>query len=103
MKQKKPSLTLCLLLDLTGLLSYAVPLVGEITDIIWAPASAVIFYFLFGRKKFGINGAVFSFIEEIIPGLDFIPTFTIAWFIKKAQQTVSDVSIKKAAVPLGME
>jgi len=37
---------------------------------------------MFG-KKFGALGSIFSFLEEISPGLDFIPTFTIAWFIKK--------------------
>ena len=37
---------------------------------------------MFG-KKFGALGSMFSFLEEISPGLDFIPTFTIAWFIKK--------------------
>ena len=37
---------------------------------------------MFG-KRFGALGGIFSFLEEISPGLDFIPTFTIAWFIRK--------------------
>jgi len=37
---------------------------------------------MFG-KKFGVMGGIFSFLEEISPGLDFIPTFTIAWFIRR--------------------
>lgn len=59
------------------------PVIGEMEDILWAPFSAVIFYLVFGKKKFGLMGGVFSFLEEISPGLDFIPTFTIAWFIKR--------------------
>jgi len=37
---------------------------------------------MFG-KRFGALGGIFSFLEEISPGLDFIPTFTIAWLIRK--------------------
>jgi hypothetical protein len=65
--------------------SYLLPVIGETEDLGWAPVSAVIFYFLFGKKKFGFFGAIFSFLEELSPGLDFIPTFTIAWFIKKSE------------------
>ncbi|MEO8415070.1 MAG: hypothetical protein ABI472_15490 [Ginsengibacter sp.] len=83
MKNKRlPSIYLCIILDLIGCVSYLLPLAGEAEDIIWAPISAIIFYFLFGKKKFGLLGGVFSFLEEISPGLDFIPTFTIAWFIR---------------------
>jgi hypothetical protein len=31
----------------------------------------------------GQIGAVLNFIEEILPGTDIIPSFTIAWFYKK--------------------
>jgi hypothetical protein len=51
-----------------------------------APVSGIIFYFLFGRKRFGMLGGILSFLEEISPGLDFIPTFTIAWFIRKHER-----------------
>lgn len=78
-----PNIYLCLLFDLMGLISYLLPVIGETEDLVWAPISGVIFYFLFGKKKFGILGGLFSFLEEISPALDFIPTFTIAWFIRK--------------------
>lgn len=81
--KKLPPLSVCILLDAIGFVSYLLPVLGETEDILWAPISAVIFFFLFGKKKFGILGGAFSFIEEISPGLDFIPTFTIAWFIRK--------------------
>jgi len=72
--------------------SYILPIIGETEDIVWV--SAIIFYFLFGKKKFGLLGAIFSFLEEISPGLDFIPTFTIAWFIRK-RELGKDSEIKK--------
>ncbi len=78
MKRKLPSLKTCIILDVIGCLSYIVLPLGPL----WAFLSGVIFYFMFG-KKFGILGGIFSFIEELLPGIDFIPTFTIAWFIRK--------------------
>jgi hypothetical protein len=68
-----------------GMVSYLLPVIGETEDLLWAPLSAIIFYFLFGKKKFGLFGGIFSFLEEISPGLDFIPTFTIAWLIRKKE------------------
>jgi len=68
-----------------GMVSYLLPVIGETEDVLWAPLSAIIFYFLFGKKKFGLLGGVFSFLEEISPGFDFIPTFTIAWLIRKKE------------------
>jgi hypothetical protein len=81
-KKRLPSLTFCIILDCAGCISYLLPFFGEAEDLLWAPISGIIFYFLFGRK-FGVMGGIFSFLEEISPGFDFIPTFTIAWFIRK--------------------
>ncbi|WP_276479600.1 hypothetical protein [Paraflavitalea pollutisoli] len=74
----RPSLILCILLDLIGYASYALPILGEFGDIIWAPISGLIFYRMFGGWR-GAFGGLFNFIEEILPGLDFIPSFTIMW------------------------
>lgn len=82
-KTRLPGIGLCIILDLIGLTSYLLPVIGETEDLLWAPISGIIFYFLFGKKRFGMLGGIFSFLEEISPGLDFIPTFTIAWFIRK--------------------
>lgn len=81
-KRLLPSLTICIILDLIGCTSYLLPFFGEAEDLIWAPISGILFYFMFGRKM-GVLGGIFSFLEEMSPGLDFIPTFTIAWFIRK--------------------
>lgn len=80
MPRPMPSLLLCLLFDFIGYASYAVPFFGEFFDVLWAPVSAVIFWKLFGFRK-GFLGGVFSFVEELTPGLDFIPTFTINWVL----------------------
>ncbi|HVI48914.1 MAG TPA: hypothetical protein VM802_28865 [Chitinophaga sp.] len=77
-----PNLWICILMDLIGCASYAVPVLGEVSDVIWAPISAIIFYRMFGGSV-GTFGGVFNFIEELFPGTDFIPTFTLTWVLKK--------------------
>ena len=84
MTKKLPDLKLCIILDIIGCLSYLVPFLGEFSDVVWAPLSGLIFYSLFG-SRLGAMGGTFTFIEELVPGLDFIPTFTIAYFIRKRE------------------
>lgn len=78
MNTTQPSLLFCILMDIIGYATYAIPGIGELGDIIWAPLSALIFFKTFGGWK-GAFGGIFSFVEEILPGTDFIPTFTITW------------------------
>lgn len=68
-------------MDLIGMSSYAVPFLGEVIDVIWAPISAAIYLKMFGVRK-GFFGAAFNFVEELLPGFDIIPTFTITWFLQ---------------------
>jgi hypothetical protein len=78
----RPSLLLCLLLDAIGMLSFTVPLLGESFDVIWAPVSSLIYLRLFGVKR-GWSGSILVFLEEILPGTDFIPTFTLTWLLRR--------------------
>ena len=82
-QQKSTSLVFCVLMDIIGYATYAVPVLGEFGDILWAPISALIFYRTFGGWK-GALGGIGNFIEELLPGTDFIPSFTIMWFIQNA-------------------
>lgn len=77
-----PNIFVCIVLDLIGMASYFIPGLGEFADIIWAPISAMIFYKMFGGR-IGMIGSVLNFLEEILPFTDVIPSFTIAWFIRK--------------------
>jgi len=77
-ENKYKKLTLSLLLDGVGYVSFLIPGLGEFLDLAWAPASAYIMTKLYKGKKGKIAGAV-AFIEEIMPGLDVIPTFTLMW------------------------
>jgi hypothetical protein len=95
MNRKEPSLIFCILMDVIGYATYAVPFLGEFGDILWAPVSAIIFFLTFGGWK-GAMGGMFNFIEEILPGTDFIPSFTLMYFFqrsgKKSLQTPVKIS-----------
>jgi len=85
MYRRKPTLLFCILMDLIGYASYGIPVLGEFADIIWAPVSALIFFISFGGWK-GALGGIGNFIEELLPGTDFIPSFTIMWFLQQNQR-----------------
>lgn len=95
MNKHQPSLIFCIVMDLVGYASFALPVLGEFGDIIWAPVSAFIFYKSFGGWK-GAFGGLFNFVEEILPFTDFIPSFTIMWVWKyfTAKQPVGAASVK---------
>ena len=95
--QKSPSLLFCILMDAIGMLSFAIPGIGEFSDVIWAPVSAIIFAKTFGGTK-GVLGGIFNFIEEAMPGMDVIPSFTIMWFLtnKAGASRRSDIIPVKA-------
>jgi hypothetical protein len=97
MKSQKdflPNITICMLMDLLGMSTYFFPALGEFADIVWAPISGYIFLKLFGGRL-GAIGSVLNFLEEVLPFTDIIPSFTIAWFIRKRE-------LEKAALR-GME
>lgn len=73
---KIKKLALCVLLDAMGMVSFTLPLVGEFSDVIWAPIAAFISYKMFGQKR-GKFTALTTFTEEILPFIDVIPSFTI--------------------------
>ncbi|MDD3321350.1 MAG: hypothetical protein PHS59_07890 [Paludibacter sp.] len=79
--KSQPTLIFCLLMDLIGSASFFIPGIGEWFDLLWAPLSAFIFYKTFGGKL-GKLGSVISFVEEILPYTDIIPTFTLGYFYK---------------------
>ncbi|MAJ31516.1 MAG: hypothetical protein CMC18_02525 [Flavobacteriaceae bacterium] len=71
-------LILSILFDAIGMLSYLIPFFGEFSDFIWAPVSGWIMSKMYSSKQ-GKMAAVSQTIEELIPGLDVIPTFTLMW------------------------
>ncbi|CAE7370038.1 unnamed protein product [Symbiodinium microadriaticum] len=70
-------LAACLLIDFIGMASYLVLLLGEVTDIMWAPFAGFLLQYLFGSWLVSSLGA----LEEFLPFTDILPTATLAWAI----------------------
>lgn len=73
--KKTQKLLLSLFFDALGYLSFLFPL----SDFVWAPLSAYLMANMYKGKK-GKIAAVVVFVEEALPFLDVIPSFTIMWF-----------------------
>ena len=76
---KGTMLVLSLLFDGIGMLSYVIPVFSEVTDLFWAPISALLLLTMF-KGTAGKLASIFGLIEELLPFVDVIPTFTITWF-----------------------
>lgn len=92
---KYKKLALGILFDAVGYASFIVPFLGEFIDLFWAPASSWLMTKMYKGRKGKVAAAV-SFVEEILPGLDIIPTFTIMWFYTyvistKKEETIIEV------------
>ena len=72
---KKTKLYLGIIFDLIGMCPTLFPPLGWI----WAPISGLILASMY-KGKIGKIAGVFDFAEELLPVVDFIPTFTITWF-----------------------
>ena len=72
-------LFLCIIIDIVGSANEAIPLVGELVDIVYAPIAALLL-----RQLFAGSNIVFllEFTEEILPFTDVLPLATICWVVE---------------------
>jgi len=82
----------CLVVDCIGMMSYVLLLIGEVTDLFWAPVACFFLQYMFGSVLVSSVG----FIEEILPFTDVVPTATIAWCITHLE------SLSRVRKALGM-
>ena len=99
---KKPSnkyklLIIGLLLDAVGVItsSWILPAIGDFADVVWAPLAAWLMTKMY-KGTAGKVAGVLTFVEEIIPYVDIVPSFTLMWlytfvFKGKAVETVDTV------------
>eukprot|EP00966_Prymnesium_polylepis_P291395 6730793-Prymnesium_polylepis.1 len=85
-------LFVCIVVDTVGVASFLLPGLGEFADVVWAPFSALFLYFMFENN---LRVATVGLFEELMPGLDFVPTATLAWAAENVDaggvQVVRDV------------
>ncbi|WP_034229418.1 hypothetical protein [Aquimarina pacifica] len=96
-KDKYKKLALSLFFDALGMVTFIIPGVGEFADIVWAPLAAWLMTRMY-KGNVGKAAGVFTLIEEALPGMDVIPTFTIMWlythvFKKEKVEEIIDVDI----------
>ena len=75
---KYRNLLLGLLFDGIGMLSFAIPGIGEFSDVIWAPLAGWLMTRMY-KGRIGQAAGIFTFVEELVPGMDVVPSFTIMW------------------------
>jgi len=78
LKNKLSSLIFSLLFDALGLLSFVLPLIGEFSDVIWAPIASYLMLKMYPNRT-GKIASIFVFLEELLPFIDVLPTFTLMW------------------------
>lgn len=67
-----------LALDGIGMISFSIPFLGEFSDVVWAPIAAIIMARMY-KGRVGKVAGVLTFLEEILPFTDVIPSFTLTW------------------------
>ena len=75
---KNKKLVLGILFDAIGMVSFVIPGIGEFADVVWAPLAGFLMTKMY-EGRVGKVAGVLTFLEEIIPFTDIIPSFTIAW------------------------
>ena len=75
---KNRNLILGLLFDGIGMVSFSIPLLGEFSDVIWAPIAGFLMTWMY-KGNIGKIAGIITFLEEIIPFVDVIPSFTLTW------------------------
>ena len=85
---KNKKLILGILFDAIGMASYVIPGLAEYIDVVWAPLAGFLMTKMYNGRVGKLAGFL-TFLEEIIPFTDIIPSFTITWiytyWIKKRE------------------
>ena len=76
-KDRMGKLWMSLWMDLMGSASYLLPVVGEAFDIVWAPVQTVFIMAMYDPVAPSLKYV--SFLEEILPFTDVVPSATIGW------------------------
>lgn len=90
---KNNKLILGILFDAIGMLSFTVPLIGDFTDVVWAPLAGFLMTKMY-EGRVGKVAGILTFVEEIFPFTDIVPSFTLTWiytyWIKRSKNIISD-------------
>lgn len=98
---KNKHLLYSIVIDIIGMLSVIIPVIGGGLDLVWAPISAGAIYLMYKstalKAKAGIGGLI-GFVEEILPFTDYIPTATLMWvytYYFQKEKTIARLAERK--------
>jgi hypothetical protein len=77
-------LIVSLVIDALGSSSYLLPVVGEAFDVMWAPLQTIVIIAMYDSVS--PNLKYISFMEEILPLTDVVPSATIGWLTEFGPQ-----------------
>jgi len=92
-------LWISLIIDCVGSSSYLLPFVGEAFDLGWAPLQTVLIMAMY--DSVAPNLKYVSFIEELMPLTDVVPSATIGWLAEFGPEVLS-ISGKQAEQLVGI-
>ncbi|TDP01381.1 hypothetical protein EV145_10489 [Flavobacterium sp. 245] len=75
---RKSKLIIGLILDGIGMATSMITIFGDFADVIWAPLAAFIMTQMY-KGRVGKVASVLTFVEEILPFTDVVPSFTLTW------------------------
>lgn len=99
-KLKQKLLIQGIVYDTIGMATYAIPIVGPFLDLAWAPYAAKKMGEMYPGRK-GRIASIIVFLEEILPGTDIIPTFTLMWlytYVWSAKKSPKEIIIDAEVV-----
>lgn len=79
-------LVVSLLIDAIGSATYLLPVVGEVADLAWAPLQTILIMAMYDTVS--PNLKYVSFVEEILPFTDVVPSATIGWVTEFGPQLI---------------
>jgi len=85
-------LVVSLLIDFIGSSSYLLPGVGEAFDVMWAPVQTILLMAMYDKSMPSLK--YISFMEEIIPFTDVLPSGTLGW-VRKYSPLVMEEGLKR--------
>eukprot|EP00979_Chaetoceros_neogracilis_P015865 scaffold6631_cov287-Chaetoceros_neogracile.AAC.6 len=85
-------LVVSLLIDFIGSSSYLLPVVGETFDLAWAPIQTILLMAMYDKTMPSLK--YISFIEEIMPFTDVIPSGTLGW-VRRYSPLVLEAGLKR--------
>ena len=73
-------LVISIILDVLGMTTYLIPVLGEVGDLIFAPFYGLAIFIMYRKRIFSAAiGGITGTIEELLPATDIIPTATVMW------------------------